>query len=75
MRQNSKGEAASATQKMGNEYSAQALQLGTGHALVKMFESTVTVLAQMAPSPFELMRPDNSGTDDSNVFLEDDDSE
>lgn len=75
MRQNSKGEAASATQKMGGEYSAQALQLGTGHALVKMFESTVTVLAQMAPSPFELMRPDNSGTDDSNVFFEDDDSE
>ena len=75
MRQNSKGEAASATQKMGSEYSAQALQLGTGHALVKMFESTVTVLAQMAPSPFELMRPDNSGADDSNVFFEDDDSE
>ena len=75
MRQNSKEEAASATQKMGSEYSAQALQLGTGHALVKMFESTVTVLAQMAPSPFELMRPDNSGTDDSNVFFEDDDSE
>ena len=40
-----------------------------------MFESTVTVLAQMAPSPFELMRPDNSETDDSNVFFEDDDSE
>ena len=75
MRQNSKGEAASATQKMGIDYSAQALQLGTGHALVKMFESTVTVLAQMAPSPFELMRPDNSETDDSNVFFEDDDSE
>ena len=75
MRQNSKGEATSATQKMGSEYSTQALQLGTGHALVKMFESTVTVLAQMAPSPFELMRPDNSEADDSNVFFEDDDSE
>ncbi len=75
MRQNSRGEAASATQTMGSDYSAKALQLGTGHALVKMFESTVTVLAQMAPSPFELMRPDNSGADDSNVFFEDDDSE
>ena len=60
MRQNSKGEADSATQKMGREYSAQSLHLGTGHALVKMFESPVTVLAQMAPSPFELMRTDNT---------------
>ena len=67
MRQNSKDEADSATQKMGREYSAQALQLGTGHALVKMFESPVTVLAQMAPSPFELMRTDNTGADDDNV--------
>ena len=64
MRQNSKGEADSATQTMGREFSAQALHLGTGHALVKMFESRAIVLVQMAPSPFELMRTDNAGTDE-----------
>ena len=63
MRQNSKGESDSATQTMGREFSAQALHLGTGHALVNMFESRAIVLAQMAPSPFELMRTDNPGTD------------
>ena len=63
MRQNSRGEADSATQTMGREFSAQALHLGTGHALVKMFESRAIVLVQMAPSPFELMRTDNTGTD------------
>ena len=61
MRQNSKGEADSATQTMGRDFSVQALQLGTGHALVKLFESRAIVLAQMAPSPFELMRTDNTG--------------
>ena len=59
MHQNSKDEADSATQTMGRGFSVQALGLGTGQALVKMFESRLIVLAQMAPSPFELMRTDN----------------
>lgn len=61
MRQNSKAEADAATQTMGKEFSPQAMRLGTGHALVSMHESKATVLAQMAPSPFELMRNDNTG--------------
>ena len=69
MRQNSRGEADSATQTMGREFLGQALHLGTGHALVKMFESRAIVLVQMAPSPFELMRTDNTGTDDTNALM------
>jgi DNA helicase HerA-like ATPase len=61
MRQNSKFEADAATQTMGKDFSLQAMRLGTGHALVSMHESRATVLAQMAPSPFELMRTDNAG--------------
>ena len=61
MRQNSRNEADYATQTMGRDFSARALELGTGHALVKMFESRLVVPAQMAPSPFELMRSDNTG--------------
>lgn len=60
MRQNSKHEADAATQTMGREFSSQSMRLGTGQALVSMFESRATVLAQMAPSPFELMRTDNA---------------
>ena len=60
MRQNSKNEADYATQTMGRDFSARALELGTGHALVKMFESHLVVPVQMAPSPFELMRNDNT---------------
>ena len=62
MRQNSKAEADAATQTMGKEFSPQAMRLGTGHALVTIHESKATVLAQMAPSPFELMRTDNADT-------------
>ena len=61
MRQNSKDEADAATQTMGSGYAAESLRLGTGHALVRMFESRFTVPVQMAPSPFELMRSDNTG--------------
>ena len=60
MRQNSRNEANSATQTMGRDFSARALEIGTGHALVKMFESNLVVPVQMAPSPFELMRSDNT---------------
>ncbi|MBJ7899339.1 MAG: DUF87 domain-containing protein [Cyanobacteria bacterium RI_101] len=60
MRQNSKAEADAATQTMGKEFSPQAMRLGTGQALVAIYESKATVLAQMAPSPFELMRTDNT---------------
>ena len=60
MRQNSRNEADAATQTMGTGYAAESLRLGTGHALVRMFESRFTVPAQMAPSPFELMRSDNT---------------
>ncbi len=59
MHQNSKDESDSATQTMGRDFSVEALRLGTGHALVKMFESRNVVLVQMAPSPFDLMRTDN----------------
>ena len=59
MHQNSKDESDSATQTMGRGFSVEALRLGTGHALVKMFESRNVVLVQMAPSPFDLMRTDN----------------
>jgi DNA helicase HerA-like ATPase len=61
MRQNSKAESDAATQTMGKEFSPQAMRLGTGQALVAIYESKATVLAQMAPSPFELMRTDNTG--------------
>ena len=60
MRQNSRNEANSATQTMGRDFSVRALEIGTGHALVKMFESHLVVPVQMAPSPFELMRSDNT---------------
>ena len=65
MRQNSRNEADYATQTMGRDFSARALELGTGHALVKMFESHLVVPVQMAPSPFELMRSDNAGQDNN----------
>ena len=61
MRQNSRDEADAATQTMGPGYAAESLRLGTGHALVRMFESRFTVPVQMAPSPFDLMRSDNTG--------------
>lgn len=61
MRQNSKAEAEAATETMGRDFAVQAMRLGTGHALVSMHESRAPVLAQMAPSPYELMRQDNSG--------------
>lgn len=60
MRQNSKTEADAATQTMGKDFSTQSMRLGTGHALVSMHESRAVVLAQMAPSPYELMRNDNT---------------
>lgn len=60
MRQNSKYEADAATQTMGRDFSPQSMRLGTGHALVSVHESRAVVLAQMAPSPFELMRNDNT---------------
>lgn len=65
MRQNSKYEADAATQTMGREFSAESMRLGTGHALVSMHESIATVLAHMAPSPYELMRTDNVGSQSS----------
>jgi hypothetical protein len=60
MRQNSKTEADAATQTMGKDFTERAMRLGTGQALVNFFESRSTVLAQMAPSPYELMRTDNT---------------
>lgn len=40
------------------------MRLGTGHALVGMHESRAIVLAQMAPSPYELMRSERECGDD-----------
>ncbi len=61
MRQNSKFEADAATQTMGRDFAEQATRLGQGEALVSIFESKAVVIAQMAPSPFELIRSDNTG--------------
>jgi hypothetical protein len=63
MRQNSRAEAEAATEVMGREFAAQAMRLGTGHALVALHESRAPVLGQMAPSPYELIRQDNTGVD------------
>ena len=60
MRQNSFFDARAATETMGKEYAQRTMSLGTGHALVSMLESRAVVLAQMFPSPYELMRADNS---------------
>jgi hypothetical protein len=60
MRQNSRAEAEAATEVMGREFAAQAMRLGTGHALVALHESRAPVLGQMAPSPYELIRQDNT---------------
>jgi hypothetical protein len=62
MRQNSRAEAEAATEAMGRDFAAQAMRLGTGHALVALHESRAPVLGQMAPSPFELIRQDNTGS-------------
>jgi hypothetical protein len=62
MRQNSRAEAEAATETMTRDFAAQAMRLGTGHALVALHESRAPVLGQMAPSPYELMRQDNSTT-------------
>ena len=67
MRQNSKGEADSATQTMGRDFSIQSMRLGTGHALVSIHESRAVVLAQLAPSPYELMRNDNTSNNRGNL--------
>lgn len=60
MKQNSKEEADAATQTMGKDFAPQSMRLGTGHALVSIHESKATVLVQMAPSPFDLRRTDNT---------------
>lgn len=60
MRQNSKAEADASTETMGRDFAVQAMRLGTGQALVSIHESLATVLAHMAPSPYELMRTDNT---------------
>ena len=73
MRQNGKLEADSATQTMGRDFVSQAMRLGTGHALVRLFESRATILAQMAPSPFELMRNDNTAPDSALLNDEEED--
>jgi uncharacterized protein len=59
MRQNSIEIAKAATQAMGKDEAFLTIGLPPGQALVKMFESSSVVLAQMSPSPFELERTDN----------------
>lgn len=59
MRQNNLEVARIATQTMGKDFAAEALRLAPGHALCKIVDSANTVLAQMAPSPYELERTDN----------------
>lgn len=61
MKQNNREVAKAATQTMGENFADQSLTLGTGEALCKMFESPVVVIAQMAPSPYDLERTDNMG--------------
>lgn len=67
MRQNSKHEADAATETMGKDFAVQSMRLGTGHALVSLFEARAVVLAQMAPSPYELLRTDNTRRDAEDV--------
>lgn len=59
MRQNNREVAKFATQTMGVDFADQSISLAPGQALCRMFGSTATVLAQMAPSPYELERSDN----------------
>jgi DNA helicase HerA-like ATPase len=59
MRQNNRDVARAATQTMGEGFADQSIGLAPGQALCQMFGSTATVLAQMAPSPYELERTDN----------------
>jgi DNA helicase HerA-like ATPase len=60
MRQNNSDVAKAATQMMPKEFAQQAMRLSTGQAIVQMHEAKAAVLCTMAPSPFELMRPDNT---------------
>lgn len=61
MRQNSKYDADRAVEGMHKTASAHSMRLGTGESLVAIHESPEVVLAQMFPSPYELMRTDNTG--------------
>ena len=72
MRQNSRNEADAATQTMGKDFAVQSMRLGTGQALVAMHESRAIVLAQMAPSPYELLRTDIEQQRQSEQGTEDD---
>lgn len=65
MKQNNREVARTATQVMEKEFTDLSLTLSTGQALCKMFESKAVVLAQMAPSPYELERSDNAEIPDA----------
>lgn len=65
MRQNNREVARTATQVMESDFTDLSLTLSTGQALCKMFESKAVVLAQMAPSPYELERSDNTEKGDA----------
>jgi hypothetical protein len=60
MKQNNAEVARVATQKMPKEFAQQAMRLHTGQAIVQMQDAHAPVLCEMCPSPFELMRTDNT---------------
>jgi DNA helicase HerA-like ATPase len=69
MHQNNRQIAKCAAQTMPDEFAEQSLSLAPGQALVRLRDSRV-VLAQMAPSPFDLLRRDNETQAAGPVFDE-----
>lgn len=64
LRQNNLEVARAACQTMGREFAEQSVNLARGQALCHMFESSATVLVRMAPSPYNLIRPQEDQAND-----------
>jgi hypothetical protein len=64
MRQNNLEVARAACQTMGREFAEQSVNLARGQALCHVFESSATVLVRMAPSPYNLIRPQEDQAND-----------
>jgi hypothetical protein len=64
LRQNNLDVARAACQTMGREFAEQSVNLVRGQALCHVFESMATVLARMAPSPYNLIRPQEDEEND-----------
>lgn len=64
LRQNNLEVARAACQTMGREFAEQSVNLARGQALCHVFESSATVLVRMAPSPYNLIRPQEDQSND-----------